>query len=216
MKTLYYVEKDGLVFLVEKEGRLLLPEKSELPFDVSGEREMAVEGARVLYCTPVLKKHPENWVNKDKIPGLEGVDTLVRQAVNISLVRQVSDAIIIKDNKVLMVKGSRGYSKGEWDLPGGFINFGEDPEQSLVREVNEETGLDISVKELVHLSANMVAGRYFIAFIYLCFLTGGELKLETSEISAAEWVTLDQAIERIQKKEFLRKALEVYKKSIQK
>ena len=49
-------------------------------------------------------------------------------------------AIIIDDNKVLCLKNERN----EWDIPGGKINFNEDIEQCLKREVKEETNLDIS------------------------------------------------------------------------
>ena len=48
-------------------------------------------------------------------------------------------AIIIDDNKVLCLKNERN----EWDFPGGKINFNEDVEQCLKREVKEETNLDI-------------------------------------------------------------------------
>ena len=48
-------------------------------------------------------------------------------------------AIIIDDNKVLCLKNERN----EWDFPGGKINFNEDVEECLKREVFEETNLDI-------------------------------------------------------------------------
>ena len=48
-------------------------------------------------------------------------------------------AIVIDDNKVLCLKNERN----EWDFPGGKINFNEDIEECLKREVMEETNLDI-------------------------------------------------------------------------
>ncbi len=48
-------------------------------------------------------------------------------------------AVIIDDNKVLCLKNERN----EWDFPGGKINFDEDIEECLKREVKEETNLDI-------------------------------------------------------------------------
>lgn len=49
-------------------------------------------------------------------------------------------AIIIDDNKVLCLKNERN----EWDFPGGKINFNEDVEECLIREVKEETNLSVN------------------------------------------------------------------------
>jgi len=50
-------------------------------------------------------------------------------------------AIIIKNKKVLLVKRKREPNKGTWMLPAGFIDFGEHPEETVKREIKEETGL---------------------------------------------------------------------------
>ena len=50
-------------------------------------------------------------------------------------------AIIRQNRKFLLIKKARGPYTGMFDLPGGKIEFGETPEQTLVREVAEETGL---------------------------------------------------------------------------
>lgn len=49
--------------------------------------------------------------------------------------------IIIKDEKILLIEKSRGPHRGKWDLPGGSIEFGEEPYQTLKRELYEETGI---------------------------------------------------------------------------
>jgi 8-oxo-dGTP diphosphatase len=49
--------------------------------------------------------------------------------------------ILVKDNKVLLIKKSRGAYKGMFDLPGGSIEFGEKVENALKRELMEEAGI---------------------------------------------------------------------------
>ena len=62
--------------------------------------------------------------------------------------------LIIEDNKVLLVKKSRGAYTGKLDLPGGSIEHGEKPEETLKRELLEETNCNI--KEYKLLDANSV------------------------------------------------------------
>lgn len=60
--------------------------------------------------------------------------------------RKVAKVIIINaDDHILMLKRSDYVDKfaGEWDLPGGHIQVGEDFEVGMKREVKEETGLDV-------------------------------------------------------------------------
>ena len=60
--------------------------------------------------------------------------------------REVAKVVIINDNNhVLMLKRSDYIDKfaGEWDLPGGHIQIGEELDTGMRREVKEETGLDI-------------------------------------------------------------------------
>ena len=68
-------------------------------------------------------------------------------------------AIVIDNNKVLCLKNERN----EWDFPGGKINFNEDVEQCLKREVKEETNLDIkNLKILKPFSLNFNDVSVFI------------------------------------------------------
>lgn len=51
--------------------------------------------------------------------------------------------IINKDGQILLQKKRRGFGRGKWNGPGGKIELGETPEESVIREVEEETGLKI-------------------------------------------------------------------------
>jgi len=69
---------------------------------------------------------------------------------------------IINGDKLLLKKATRGVSKGKWNGPGGKIDKGETPEQCMIRETYEETGLTM-IKPFYH-------GRLF-------FYMDGEKKL---------------------------------------
>lgn len=58
--------------------------------------------------------------------------------------------VVVNDDKILLIKKARGPYKGKFDLPGGSVEFGETPEQTLSREIKEETGLDVIKSEILY------------------------------------------------------------------
>jgi 8-oxo-dGTP diphosphatase len=54
-------------------------------------------------------------------------------------------AVIVKDDKILMVKRGHPPRVGDWTLPAGFMEWDEHPRDTAVRELKEETGLDIEL-----------------------------------------------------------------------
>ncbi len=62
--------------------------------------------------------------------------------------------LIIKDEQILLIKKLGGPYSGKLDLPGGTIEWGETPKETLIRELNEEVG--INVKEYELFDANSV------------------------------------------------------------
>mgnify|MGYP001022199321 CR=1 FL=1 len=68
-----------------------------------------------------------------------------------------------------------------WNLPGGGLEPGELPDECVVREVREETGLEVAVDRLVGVYTK--PGRNELIFAFVCRITGGNLRL-TSESDA--------------------------------
>lgn len=84
--------------------------------------------------------------------------------------------LVEQDGRLLLLQRTRAPFKGCWNLPAGYVEIDESPVQAVVREVYEETGLQVGVEGLV--------GVYFfsddprgngILIVYECCPVGGEL-----------------------------------------
>lgn len=102
-------------------------------------------------------------------------------------------AVVVDDEgQVLLVRRGTEPMKGHWSLPGGLVEVGEALSDGLVREVKEETGLDVQPVELIELldriqrDGDRVRYHYVIAD-YLCRVTGGRLEAAT-DADAVRWV----------------------------
>lgn len=75
-----------------------------------------------------------------------------------------------------------------WGLPGGFLDFHEQPEDAIAREISEESGLAVHVESLFRV-INETDMRH-ISVIYLCRLTGGTFT-PSSEVKSIGWYKVD-------------------------
>jgi ADP-ribose pyrophosphatase YjhB (NUDIX family) len=101
-------------------------------------------------------------------------------------------AVVVHENRVLLVQRGSEPLKGHWTLPGGMLEVGETLAAGVAREVKEETGLEVETEELVeildriHRDGERIRYHYVIAD-YLCRVTGGELRA-ASDAAAVRWV----------------------------
>jgi 8-oxo-dGTP diphosphatase len=58
-------------------------------------------------------------------------------------------AIVIDKGSILLVKRNTEPARGQWSLPGGRVELGETLREALVREVREETGIDVDIDGLI-------------------------------------------------------------------
>jgi ADP-ribose pyrophosphatase YjhB (NUDIX family) len=109
------------------------------------------------------------------------------------------NAFLIKDNKFLLLK--RNDPPLIWGPPGGKLEVNEDPVTGLIREVKEETNLDIEVVMPVTTWFGEFNDKKIFAVDYLSYYVSGEIKL-SAEHNSYRWLTL-QELRKEQEKYFI-------------
>lgn len=104
-------------------------------------------------------------------------------------------AIVVDDEKVLLVK----HNAGHWDFPKGHVEEGETEIETAIREVKEETNIDIKIeKENRYISEYSPKENVMKTVIYFIGeKVGGEDKPQIEEVSDVEWIDVNKAVERI-------------------
>ena len=105
---------------------------------------------------------------------------------------KVVAAILQKEDKILIARKKQGKPlAGYFEFPGGKIEEGETPEESLIRELMEEMNIKIAVKEYIGESVYDYGNNKVISLLgYTAEIIDGEIKLSDHDIY--EWGTLEQ------------------------
>jgi 8-oxo-dGTP diphosphatase len=102
---------------------------------------------------------------------------------------------VIRDaaGRILLVQRGHEPGKGLWSVPGGRIEPGETDEQAVVREVREETGLEVECGSLLGaIERPGLAGTTLVIRDYRAVVTGGELAA-ADDAADASWMTVQEA-----------------------
>lgn len=105
-----------------------------------------------------------------------------------------AQAWIDRDGEFLALRRAEEPLKGEWNMPGGFVEPDESGPEAIAREVREETGLEIEVERVI----GIFSSRYgtgddatpIFDVAFRCRLVGGELAV-SDESSDAAWFSLE-------------------------
>lgn len=100
-------------------------------------------------------------------------------------------AIVVKDGRLLMVQRAHDPGAGLWSLPGGRLEHGEYLAAALQREVSEETGLDVEVRDLVGI-LEVVGDPHYVILDYFAEVTTDDDPVAADDVSDARWVPLDE------------------------
>lgn len=103
-------------------------------------------------------------------------------------------AIIRKDDKYLVLFKSENeeVNPNEADIPGGRIEFGEEVEVGLKREIKEELGIEILIKNPSRVWGFVKENLHLIGITFLAEYIGGEIKL-SNEHTCYRWISKDEA-----------------------
>ena len=112
--------------------------------------------------------------------------------------------VVIHDGKVLLARHTYGPGKGRLIIPGGYVNFGETPQEALKREYIEETGVLVEPTEIVGIRFNM--HDWYV--IFKADYVSGEARSDHDENSEVVWLDVDEALEREDVPELTKKAVE--------
>ena len=108
--------------------------------------------------------------------------------------RPCAGALIVKDNRVLLVRRAVEPAKDLWDLPGGFLEPDELPIDGMLREAKEETGLKVRVIGLLGMYMDRYqfkAENFFtLNHYYVVEPVGGTLRA-ADDVNAFEWFDID-------------------------
>lgn len=111
------------------------------------------------------------------------------EVVGVRAHARASAAALIQnaEGRVLLVR--EGYGRRRWGPPGGSIDAGETPEEAAVREVSEETGLEVRMSETVaSYRFTFSDGSFAMRHAFVCEVVGGTLAIpDTGEIADIGW-----------------------------
>jgi 8-oxo-dGTP diphosphatase len=106
-------------------------------------------------------------------------------------------AVVFRGDEVLLIERGTPPLEGWWTVPGGMVEAGEHLEDAVVREVLEETGLNVKPKAVAAIFERIMpdaGGRteyHYVIIDYLCVLEGGALEA-ASDVANAAWVRVDE------------------------
>lgn len=97
--------------------------------------------------------------------------------------------IVWQEDKVLLVQRAQNPGKGNWAIPGGFVDQRERISEAIVRELREETGLETEPISLIALR-DRPGNKHDLYMIFLLRYISGELHPEPEEVSNIGFFTL--------------------------
>lgn len=112
--------------------------------------------------------------------------------------------VVIKEGKVLVARHTYGGGKGKYIIPGGYLQFGESPQEALKREFLEETNVVVEPEKIIGIRFNQK--DWYVAFS--AKYVSGEAKSDGDENDEVVWMDVSEALEREDVPDLTKKLIE--------
>lgn len=122
----------------------------------------------------------------------------------------IAGCLIVKNDKVLIVKEAKKKCYGQWNFPAGHVDKGELISDAAIREVYEETGCKVKLAGVLPIcSVEGDDGEIRLMVRFIADMIEEDIKFDTEEILDVKWIELEQV------KNMSEKELRGYDTSIQ-
>lgn len=102
--------------------------------------------------------------------------------------------VVVRDGKLLMVRRAKEPGKGLWSIPGGRLERGEFIAAGVAREVKEETGLDVEVRELLGI-LEVPGETHYVILDHVATYEGEDEPRPGDDVDDVRWVAFDEISE---------------------
>jgi len=100
-------------------------------------------------------------------------------------------AVVVADGHLLLVRRGTDPGRGRWSVPGGRVERGESLEQAVVREVREETGVEVACGPLLGWVERIGTAHHFVILDFAATAVGTSVPRAGDDAAEAAWVRLE-------------------------
>jgi acetyl-CoA carboxylase carboxyl transferase subunit beta len=97
-------------------------------------------------------------------------------------------AVVVENHRLLLIERGSGASRGRWSIPGGHVELNETVHEAVVREVLEETGVEVVCGEFLDWAEVILDHAHYVILNFRADVLGNREPRAGSDEAAARWV----------------------------